>query len=56
VLPRDTPPETVARQERDQYSQWWASAENLAYYNLLKERFKARIEVPKPTGLEQPTQ
>jgi peptidyl-prolyl cis-trans isomerase D len=56
VLPRDMPPEAVARQERDQYGQWWASAENLAYYNLLKERFKVKIVAPKPAGLEQPAQ
>jgi peptidyl-prolyl cis-trans isomerase D len=56
VLPRDMPPAEVARQERDQYAQWWASAENLAYYNMLKERFKARITVAKPAGVELPTQ
>jgi peptidyl-prolyl cis-trans isomerase D len=54
VLPRETPPENVAQQERQQYEQWWASAESLAYYNLLKERFKVEIEVPKPAGLDQP--
>ena len=42
----------MAKQERQQYGQWWASAENLAYYNLLKERFKVQIKVPKPTGTE----
>jgi peptidyl-prolyl cis-trans isomerase D len=31
-----------------QYSQWWASAENEAYVAALKERFKARILVPEP--------
>lgn len=56
VLPREAPPEDLARQERQQYAQWWASAENLAYYNLLKDRFKAQIDVPKPSGLDQPAQ
>jgi peptidyl-prolyl cis-trans isomerase D len=56
VLPRETQPEAVARQDRDQYVQAWGSAENLAYYNLLKERLKAEILAPKPTGLEQPGQ
>jgi peptidyl-prolyl cis-trans isomerase D len=54
VLPRETPPEDVARQERQQYAQWWASAETVAYYNLLKERFKVQIDVPKPSDLDQP--
>jgi peptidyl-prolyl cis-trans isomerase D len=53
VLPRETPTADVARQERQQYGQWWATAENLAYYNLLKERFKAKIDVPKPSGPDQ---
>jgi peptidyl-prolyl cis-trans isomerase D len=52
VLPREAPTEEAAKQERQQYAQWWASAENLAYYNLLKDRFKAEIKVAKPTGLE----
>lgn len=56
VLPREKPPEDVAKQERQQYAQWWASAENLAYYNLLKERFKVQIDVPKPSGIDQPVQ
>ena len=56
VLPREAPPADVASQERQQYAQWWAAAENLAYYNLLKERFKVQIEVPKPAGLDQPVQ
>ncbi len=56
VLPREAPPENVAKQELQQYAQWWASAESLAYYNLLKERFKAELHVPKPSGLDQPVQ
>ena len=54
VLPRDPPQPQVAAQERQQYAQWWATAENLAYYNLLKDRFKVQIDVPKPAGLDQP--
>ncbi|MFC5522439.1 SurA N-terminal domain-containing protein [Polaromonas jejuensis] len=50
VVPRDAPAEAVARQERNQYAQWWTSAENLAYYNGLKERFKAEILVSKPVA------
>jgi peptidyl-prolyl cis-trans isomerase D len=49
VVPRDVPAEAVAKQERSQYAQWWTSAESLAYYNGLKERFKAEILAAKPT-------
>jgi peptidyl-prolyl cis-trans isomerase D len=53
LLPRETlAPEAVKLQSR-QYAQWWASAETLAYYNLLKERYKAKIMVAKPTGAEE---
>lgn len=48
VLPRDPAPEAGAKQERNQYAQWWTSAESLAYYNGLKARFKADIKVAKP--------
>ncbi|MES2362213.1 MAG: SurA N-terminal domain-containing protein [Pseudomonadota bacterium] len=48
VLPREPAPEAGAKQERDQYAQWWTSAESLAYYNGLKERFKTDIKVAKP--------
>jgi len=48
VVPRDAPVEAAAKQQRDQYAQWWTSAESLAYYNTLKDRFKAEILVPKP--------
>ena len=45
---RPTPAGTAAQQERAQYVQGWTGAENIAYYNLLKERFKAQIKVPRP--------
>ncbi len=38
------------KQDRSQYAQWWTTAENLAYYNTLKERFKAKIKVSKPVA------
>jgi peptidyl-prolyl cis-trans isomerase D len=47
VLPRDAANATGAAREREQYSQWWASAEGLAYYKLLKEKFKAEIKVAR---------
>jgi len=48
VLPREAALEAQARQERAQYTQWWTSAESLAYYNALKGRFKTEIKVAKP--------
>ncbi len=47
-LPRPAPPADQARQEQQQVGQWWAAAETQAYYQLLKERFKAQIQVPQP--------
>lgn len=47
-LPREAPAAQVAQQEVAQYTRLWTSAEGLAYYNLLRERFKAQILVPRP--------
>ena len=49
VLGREAPPEPLAQQERAQYQQAWASAENAAYYNLLKDRLKVQMLAPKPS-------
>jgi peptidyl-prolyl cis-trans isomerase D len=48
IVPREATAEAAAKQDRGQYVQWWTSAENLAYYNLLKDRFKVQIKVAKP--------
>jgi peptidyl-prolyl cis-trans isomerase D len=48
VLPRETPPAPQAQQEVQQYTRAWATAEALAYYNVLKERFNVQIKVAKP--------
>jgi len=48
VLTRDAPAEAAAKQELGQYAQWWVSAETLAYYEGLRDRFKAEILVSKP--------
>jgi peptidyl-prolyl cis-trans isomerase D len=48
VLERVAPAADVAAQERVQYSQWLAKAEALAYFQVLKEKYKAQILVPKP--------
>lgn len=50
VLPRPVVSDDVAAQDRKQYAQWWSAAENQAYYNLLKERFKTQIQVAKPAA------
>lgn len=47
VIPRDAAAAQNRSRERDQYAQWWASAEGLAYYSLLKEKFKAEIKIPR---------
>lgn len=39
-----------AQQERAQFAQWYANAESVAYYQMLKERFKARIDVARPVA------
>ena len=48
VLPRQAPAPAMAQQEQGQYTQWWTAAESSAYYNILKERFKADIKVARP--------
>ncbi|RTQ31742.1 peptidyl-prolyl cis-trans isomerase [Variovorax gossypii] len=48
VVPRTPPPAELAKQEQSQVGQSIAAAEDAAYYNLLKDRFKAEILVPKP--------
>jgi peptidyl-prolyl cis-trans isomerase D len=50
VMERNAPAEAQAKQERAQYAQWVASAENQAYYAVLKGRYKAQINVPKPVN------
>jgi peptidyl-prolyl cis-trans isomerase D len=48
VLPREQSNPEAGKQELQQYARAWGAAENLAYYNLLKDRFKTEIKVPKP--------
>lgn len=50
IMPRDKPEATVAKQELAQYIREWTTAENLAYFTLLKEQFKVKIMVPKPVS------
>jgi peptidyl-prolyl cis-trans isomerase D len=48
LVPRAPSAPEQAQQENAQVGQSITAAEELAYYNLLKERFKAEILVPKP--------
>ncbi len=48
VVARDPAADALAQQERNQYVQWWTAAESMAYYNVLKERFKTTIMVARP--------
>ncbi len=47
IVSRAAPDAAAAKQAREQYAQVWANAENQAYYEILKERFKAKITVPQ---------
>lgn len=49
VVPREPPDAQRLAQEVQQYNQWWATAESQAYYEMLKERFKAHILAPAPS-------
>ncbi|MES2530048.1 MAG: SurA N-terminal domain-containing protein [Pseudomonadota bacterium] len=48
VVPRPALAADAAKQESEQFAQAVGAAENMAYFNLLKDRFKAEILVPKP--------
>jgi peptidyl-prolyl cis-trans isomerase D len=48
VLPREATTSANASQEQKQYAQWVAAAENQAYYEFLKDRFKVQIKAQRP--------
>jgi peptidyl-prolyl cis-trans isomerase D len=48
VLPREAPVAAQGQQELAQYTRAWSTAEAMAYYNTLKDRFKVKVNVPKP--------
>jgi peptidyl-prolyl cis-trans isomerase D len=56
IAPAKPLPAEAEPQMRAQYAQAWAGAEAVAYYNLLKERLKVRIDVPAPTSLNNVAQ
>ncbi len=49
VMPRDNKEANIA-QDRQQVTTWWTNAESLAYYDILKQRFKAEFKVAKPVA------
>ncbi len=50
VLPRPAPTPELGKQEAQQYARAWGAAENVAYYGMLKSRFKTQIKVSKPAA------
>lgn len=52
VVQRPAPSAENAQQERAQLAQLWSAAENAAYVEVLKARFKAQIRVKKPGAAE----
>ncbi len=54
VLPPVAADDATAKQGRVQVSQAWVAAEEQAYYNLLKERFKTDIKMAKPAVKSNP--
>ena len=54
VLPPVAADDSTAKQGRVQVSQAWVAAEDQAYYNLLKERFKTDIKIAKPVVKPNP--
>jgi len=49
ILPRLESAQPTAKQDREQYAQWWTSAESQAYFALLKERLNVQVLVASPT-------
>ena len=54
VLPPVAADDATAKQGRVQVSQAWVAAEEQAYYNLLKERFKTDVKMAKPVVKSNP--
>lgn len=51
IVEREATDDIRTRMEQEQYLQSWSSAETLAYYDLLKQRFKVQIKAPRPPAL-----
>jgi len=50
ILPWSAPDKKQAERDLDAYQQLWNQAEEAAYYSYLKDRHKAQILAPQPTG------
>ena len=50
IVSRSPPDDAAGKQALGQYTQLWSAAENQAYYGVLKDRFKARVNLPLPTN------
>jgi peptidyl-prolyl cis-trans isomerase D len=48
IVEAPPPAEAIAAQRNEQYVQWLTKVEAFAYYEWLKQRFKAQIKVPRP--------
>jgi peptidyl-prolyl cis-trans isomerase D len=48
LVPREAADPAVVQRDRASYDKAWAAAESEAYYQVLKERFKAQIKVAAP--------
>ena len=48
VVPAETSDAQQMAQRQQQYVQWLSSAEALAYYEMLKDRYKVQIKIPRP--------
>ncbi len=50
ILPTENKDPQLFGQMQQQYTQWWATAEGMAYYETLKSRYQAQIKVPRPVA------
>ena len=50
VVPRNEASQPSAEQDRQQYAQWWSSAEIAAYYSELRDRLKVEYLVAPPSA------
>ena len=48
VAKREAPQEPVRAAQLQQFQQWVGTAEGMAYYEMLKDRFKVQIKVARP--------
>ncbi|WP_353234030.1 SurA N-terminal domain-containing protein [Diaphorobacter ruginosibacter] len=48
IVPRAPQDAATNQKELQQYTQLWSSVEALAYFDLLKQHYKAEIKVPRP--------